>query len=142
MSKAENGDTVKVHYTGKLESGEVFDTSEGKPPLQFTIGKGTLIPGFEKGVVGMEVGDKKTIELSPEDAYGARREELMVAVKKSEFPTNITPTVGQRLQIRLQDGNPITVTIADLNEDSITLDANHPLAGYTLYFEVELVEIA
>ena len=138
---AKNGDSVKVHYTGKLENGDVFDTSKEKEPFEFTIGNEAVIPGFEKGVVGMGVGDTKTIEIAPEDAYGEKRDELVVDVEKSEFPDDITPSIGQRLQIRQQDGNPIVVTITDLNEDTITLDANHPLAGYTLFFDVQLIEI-
>jgi FKBP-type peptidyl-prolyl cis-trans isomerase 2 len=141
MGKVKDGDTVKVHYTGKLENGEVFDTSKEKEPFEFTVGKKAVIPGFETGVVGMEVGDTKTIEIAPEEAYGAKRDELVVEVKKSELPDDITPTIGQRLQIKQEGGNPIVVTITDLNEDIITLDANHPLAGYTLFFDVEVVDI-
>ncbi len=141
MSKVKDGDTVKVHYTGKLENGDVFDSSREKEPFEFTVGNKAVIPGFEKGVVGMGVGDTKTIEIPPEEAYGAKQDELVVVVNKSEFPDDITPSVGQRLQIKQQDGNPVVVTITDLTEDSITLDANHPLAGYTLFFEVEVVDI-
>lgn len=141
MSKIKDGDTVKVHYTGKLENGDVFDSSREKEPFEFTVGNKAVIPGFEKGVVGMGVGDTKTIEIPPEEAYGAKQDELVVVVNKSEFPDDITPSVGQRLQIKQQDGNPVVVTITDLTEDSITLDANHPLAGYTLFFEVEVVDI-
>lgn len=141
MSKVKDGDTVKVHYTGKLDNGEVFDTSRERDPFEFKLGDEAVIPGFEKGVVGMGVGDSKTIEISPDDAYGAKKEELVVEVQKSELPEDIIPSLGQRLQIRQQDGNPIVVTITDMNEDNITLDANHPLAGYTLFFDVELVEI-
>ncbi|UCB49267.1 MAG: peptidylprolyl isomerase [Deltaproteobacteria bacterium] len=142
MSKVKSGDTVKVHYTGKLENGDVFDSSREQEPFEFTVGNKAVIPGFEKGVVGMEVGDTKTIEIPPEEAYGAKQDELVVEVKKSEFPDDITPSIGQRLQIKQQNGNPIVVTITDLTEDSITLDANHPLAGYTLFFDVEVVDIA
>lgn len=141
MSKAKDGDTVKVHYTGKLDNGDVFDTSREREPFEFKLGDQAVIPGFEKGVVGMAVGDAKTIEISPEDAYGAKKEDLVVEVEKSELPEDITPSVGQRLQIRQEDGNPIVVTITEMDEDNITLDANHPLAGYTLFFDVELVEI-
>lgn len=142
MSKVKDGDTVKVHYTGKLENGDVFDSSREQEPFEFTVGNRAVIPGFEKGVLGMEVGDTKTIEIPPEEAYGEKQDELVVEVKKSEFPEDITPTVGQRLQIKQGDGNPIVVTITDLTEESITLDANHPLAGYTLFFDVEVVDIA
>ena len=141
MSKVKDGDTVKVHYTGKLENGEVFDTSKEQEPFEFTVGNKAVIPGFEKGVVGMEVGDSKSIEIPPEEAYGAKQDQLVVEVNRSEFPDDITPTIGQRLQIRQQDGNPIIVTITDLAEDIITLDANHPLAGYTLFFDVEVIEL-
>ncbi|MGD8983010.1 MAG: peptidylprolyl isomerase [Desulfobacteraceae bacterium] len=141
MSKVKDGDTVKVHYTGKLENGDVFDSSREREPFEFTVGNKAVIPGFEKGVIGMGVGDTKTIEILPEEAYGAKQDELVVEVQKTELPDDITPTIGQRLQIKQQDGNPIVVTITDLTEDSITLDANHPLAGYTLFFDVELVDI-
>jgi peptidylprolyl isomerase len=141
MSKVKDGDTVKVHYTGKLENGDVFDSSRERDPFEFTVGNKAVIPGFEKGVVGMGVGDTKTIEIPPEEAYGAKQDELVVVVKKSEFPEDITPSIGQRLQIKQQDGNPVVVTITDLTEDNITLDANHPLAGYTLFFDVELIDI-
>ncbi len=142
MSKVKDGDTVKVHYTGKLENGDVFDSSREQEPFEFTVGNKAVIPGFEKGVLGMEVGDTKTIEIPPEEAYGEKQDELVVEVKKSEFPEDITPSIGQRLQIKQGDGNPIVVTITDLTEDSITLDANHPLAGYTLFFDVEVIDIA
>jgi FKBP-type peptidyl-prolyl cis-trans isomerase 2 len=141
MSKAKDGDTVKVHYTGKLQNGEVFDTSREQEPFEFKIGDQTVIPGFERGIVGMGVGDTKTIEISPEDAYGEKKDELVVEVQRSELPEDITPSVGQRLQIRQQEGNPIIVTITQMSEDNVTLDANHPLAGYTLFFDVELLEI-
>lgn len=141
MSKVKDGDTVKVHYTGKLENGDVFDSSRERDPFEFTVGNKAVIPGFEKGVVGMGVGDTKKIEIPPEEAYGAKQDELVVVVKKSEFPEDITPSIGQRLQIKQQDGNPVVVTITDLTEDNITLDANHPLAGYTLFFDVELIDI-
>ncbi len=141
MSKVKDGDTVKVHYTGKLENGDVFDSSREREPFEFTVGNKAVIPGFEKGVVGMGVGDTKTIEIPPEEAYGPKQDELVVVVNKSEFPEDITPSVGQRLQIKQQDGNPVVVTITDLTEDSVTLDANHPLAGYTLFFDVEIVDI-
>ena len=142
MSQVKNGDTVKVHYTGKLENGKVFDTSEDRQPREFTLGSGKIIPGFEKGIIGMEVGEAKTITVPPEEAYGPRRNELIVDVEKTDLPENITPAIGKQLQIRQKDGNPIKVTITDMNEDTVTLDANHPLAGNTLFFDVELVEIA
>jgi len=141
MSPAKNGDTVKVHLTGRLENGEVFSKPEDEP-LEFTLGSGELIPGFEKGIVGMEAGQTKTIAVPPEEAYGPRNEELMVDVKKTTLPENITPVIGQQLQIRRRSGDLLKVTVAGVDEDTVTLDANHPLAGNTLLFEVKLVEIA
>ncbi len=142
MSKAKDGDTVKVHYTGKLENGTVFDTSTDRQPLELTLGSGKIIPGFEKGITGMGVGDRKTITVLPEEAYGPSRKELIVDIKKTDLPEDITPAIGKQLQVQQKDGNPIEITITDMDEDTVTLDANHPLAGNTLLFEVELVEIA
>ena len=142
MGQAKKGDTVKVHYTGKLENGEVFDSSKDREPLMFVIGKGNVIPGFEKEVVGMEEGDAKNISLAKEEAYGARQEELVTVVKKSEFPEDITPSVGMRLQMTPQKGNPINFVITAIDEENVTLDANHPLAGQTLIFDIQLVEIS
>ena len=142
MGQAKNGDTVKVHFTGRLENGEVFSNSKDDQPLEFTLGSGKIIPGFEEGIIGMEVGETKTITVPPEEAYGPRRKELIVDVEKTDLPENITPAIGEQIQIRQKDGNPIKVTITDMNEDTVTLDANHPLAGNTLFFHVELVEIA
>ncbi len=142
MSQAKDGDTVKVHYTGKLENGTVFDTSTDRQPLELTLGSGKIIPGFEKGITGMGVGDTKTITVLPEEAYGPSRKELIVDIKKTDLPEDITPAIGKELQVQQKDGNPIEITITDMDEDTVTLDANHPLAGNTLLFEVELVEIA
>ncbi len=140
--KAKNGDTVKVHYHGTLEDETVFDSSKGRDPLEFQIGSGQVIPGFENGIIGMEIGDTKTIIIPAEEAYGPRREELVVSVPKENFPENITPNMGQQLQIRQPDNNLINVIVTEINEESVTLDANHPLAGKTLIFEAELVAIA
>jgi peptidylprolyl isomerase len=142
MSQAKDGDTVKVHYTGRLENGEVFGTTKDEEPLELTLGSGKIIPGFEKGIAGMEVGDTKTITVPPGEAYGQRIKELIVDIKKTDLPEDITPAIGKQLQIRQKDGNPIEVAITDMDEDTVTLDANHPLAGNTLLFEVELLEIA
>ena len=142
MGQAQEGDTVKVHYTGKLDNGLVFDSSQDREPLEFKIGAGQVIPGFEKGIIGMEVGQSKTVKLPPEEAYGPQREELIAEVKKADIPENIKPSVGQRLSLRQPDGNTVNVTISDVNEESITLDANHSLAGKTLIFDIELVEIS
>ena len=142
MTRAKNGDTVKVHYMGRLEDGRVFETTKNHQPLEFVMGSGKIIPGFEKSVLGMEVGDTKTIRIPPDEAYGPRRQDLIVDIKKSDFPDNIRPAIGQRLQIRQPNGHFIDVIIMDMNEDLVTLDANHPLAGNSLIFDVELVEIA
>jgi len=141
MRQAKCGDRVIVHYTGKLENGEVFANSKVGEPFEFTIGKGEVIPGFERGVIGMEVGETKTITVPPEEAYGPRREELLVDVRKSALPENITPAIGEQLEIPQQDGNLIMVTIFDMSEDTITLDANHPLAGTTVTFIIQLIGV-
>jgi len=141
MSLAKCGDTVKVHYTGRLENGEVFTNSRESEPLEFTLGSGKAIPGFEKAVIGMAVGETKTITVPPEEAYGPRHEDLLVDVKKSNFPEDITPVIGHQLQIPQQDGEPLKVTVSYINEDIVTLDANHPLAGYTLIFDIILVAV-
>lgn len=142
MTTLKNGDTVKVHYTGTLDDGRVFDTSKDRDPLEFKVGEGQIIPGFEQGVVGMEVGETRDIEVAPENAYGSRQEELVMEVPVGEFPDHIEPEVGMQLQIKQQDGTPFGVVITDVADEAVTLDANHPLAGQTLYFQVELVEIA
>ena len=141
MRQAKSGDVVKVHYTGKTEGGNIFDSSRGGEPFQFTIGGGEIMSGIENSVIGMEVGDKKSIRLSSDEAFGPRREELVVEVKKEELPSDVTPEIGQRLQIRQEDGNPVVVTITNKNDVVVTLDANHPLAGRTVVYDLELIEI-
>ncbi|HUV30403.1 MAG TPA: peptidylprolyl isomerase [Acidobacteriota bacterium] len=142
MNKAKAGDTVKVHYTGKLEDGTVFDSSSGGDPLEFTIGQGRIIPGFENGIVGMVKDDKKTITTTSEEAYGSRREELMTTFDRSQLSDEIDPAVGMRLRMKKSDGGTIDVVVVDCNEKSVTIDANYPLAGKTLIFDVQLIEIA
>jgi len=141
VAKAKEGDTVQVHYTGKLKDGTVFDTSEEREPLSFTIGEERVIPGFEKAVVGMEPGDTKTEELPPEQAYGEHREDMVMELERDQLPDNLEPKVGQQLQLRMQNGQEVPVVITELGEESVTMDANHPLAGKDLVFEIELVEI-
>jgi FKBP-type peptidyl-prolyl cis-trans isomerase 2 len=143
MAQAKNGDKIKVHYTGKFEDGTVFDTSEERGPLEFTIGGGEVIPGFEQSIIGMEVDEKKSVTIPPEEAYGPRREELIWERKKSEFPEGISPAVGKQVGVRLNqpDAPLINAIITDVSEDTVTLDANHPLAGKTLVFDIELVGI-
>ena len=142
MSQAKDGDKVTVHYTGKLEDGTVFDSSQNRDPLEFQLGAGNVIPGFNDGIVGMGIGESRTISIPPDDAYGQRRDELTIEVDKSEFPEDIKPEIGQELQVQQPDGSPVQVTITDVTEEKVTLDANHSLAGKTLIFEIELVEIA
>ena len=142
MSPAADGNTIKVHYMGKLEDGTVFDSSQGRDPLEVILGTNAVIPGFEKGLLGMEVGDKKTITISSEDGYGPRRDELIMEVEKSAFPEDVTPEVGLQLQMQRGDGQSLPVTIVGIEDGKITLDANFPLAGKTLIFEVELMEVA
>jgi peptidylprolyl isomerase len=141
MAQVKQGDTVKVHYTGKLEDGTVFDSSQDREPLQFTVGQGQIIPGFEEPIVGMNPGEAKTITAPAEKAYGPRRDEMVVVVDRDQFPPDIEPEVGERLQLRQPDGTSVVVTIADVSDAEVTLDANHPLAGKDLIFDVEVVEI-
>jgi FKBP-type peptidyl-prolyl cis-trans isomerase 2 len=140
LSKVKEGDTVKVHYTGTLKNGEVFDSSKDKEPLEFTLGEGQLIPGFEKAVVGMAIGDSASIDIPSDEAYGEEREDLIINVPKDQLPEDITPQVGMQLQVNQGNGQPIPVRIKEVGETELTLDANHPLAGQDLSFEIELVE--
>jgi len=142
MPQAKDGDKVKVHYTGKFKDGEVFDSSVDREPLTFTLGARQLIPGFEKGVLGMEIGQTKSVEVAPGDAYGPYHDRLVSVVKKDQFPKTITPRVGQQLQTQDQSGRPVNVRVTEIKDEDVTLDANHPLAGKTLVFDIELVEIS
>jgi peptidylprolyl isomerase len=141
MSKARLGDTVSVHYTGKLGDGSVFDSSEGRDPLQFEIGSSTVIPGFEHAVVGMEPGESKTTTVPAEQGYGEREQSKVVEVERAQLPENIDLRVGQRLKLTDQQQNSTYVTVAEMSEAVVKLDANHPLAGQELVFDIELVEI-
>jgi len=138
---AKAGDTVKVHYTGTLADGKQFDSSVGKEPLEFTLGSSQVIAGFDKGVTGMKAGEKKTVTIPAAEAYGLYRDDLVFTIERSQLPTNITPAVGMRLQMLQQDGSNAVVTIKELTNATVTLDANHELAGKDLTFELELVEI-
>ena len=141
MTQAKIGDKVKVHFTGYLEDGTVFGSTMDEESFEFTIGEKNMLPGFENAVVGMQKGDIKTITLSPEDAYGPHKKELVSAMEKSGFPKELQLEVGKRLRVRTQDGKYTMVTIKDFTEDSIVLDENDPLAGKTLSFKIELIEI-
>ncbi len=138
---AQNGDTVRIHYTGRLTSGEVFDSSDGGDPLEFQVGAGQVIPGFDAGVRGMSVGDKKSIEIEPDDAYGPRVDALVNSISREGINLGeMQPEVGMNLIMQIADDQQIPVTITDVTDTHITLDANHPLAGEKLIFEVERVE--
>jgi peptidylprolyl isomerase len=141
MGEARQGDRVSVHYIGRLGDGSVFDTSKEREPLSFEVGSGQVIPGFDEAVSGMRAGERKTVTIPSESAYGPRRDELLLQVEKSAFPEEIEPEVGQRLQMSQGPGQVAIVTITDVREESVTLDANHPLAGEDLTFELELVRI-
>lgn len=141
MKQVKNGDTVKVHYTGKLASGFVFDTSNKRDPIQFTVGEGTVLAGFENAVVGMNQGEMKTIKIEADKAYGPYRKELVVEVKREEMPKHLQPKVGQRLHISQPNEQKVVVTVTEVTDVNVTLDANHPLAGQDLTFDIHLVEI-
>jgi peptidylprolyl isomerase len=138
---AKSGDTVKVHYTGRLEDGTVFDTSQEREPLEFTIGEGSIIPGFEEAVKGMQVGQSKEVNIPARQAYGEYREELLLMIDKAQLPKDLKPEVGQRLQMQQVEGGTSIVVVTEITETTITVDANHPLAGKNLIFEIEVVDI-
>jgi peptidylprolyl isomerase len=141
MRSAKHGDTVKVHYRGKLQDGSVFDVSD-REPLQFTIGGGQFIPGFEEAVVGMNPGDSKTTEVPAEKAFGHYQEDMVVVLPKSQFVDwDLEPTVGERVPIPRPDGQPIDVTVTEVTESDVIVDGNHPLAGEDLTFDIELIDI-
>jgi FKBP-type peptidyl-prolyl cis-trans isomerase 2 len=142
MSIVKEDSTVKVHYTGKLESGDVFDSSEGKEPLEFTLGTNQVIPGFEAGVLNMSVGDKKEITIEPDDAYGPSLNELILQVPADNFPKDHDPKIGDQYGLKSPDGRDMAVRVVAIDNENITLDANHPLAGKKLIFELELMDIA
>jgi peptidylprolyl isomerase len=141
MAQAQNGDKVRVHYQGKLRSGETFDSSEGREPLEFTIGSGQVIKGFDDGVTGMATGEKKTVEIPVGDAYGEKNDEMIIEFPKDQFPPDMNPEVGQQLMMNNGQGQSFPVNIVEVKEETVVLDANHPLAGQDLIFDLELVEI-
>jgi peptidylprolyl isomerase len=138
---AQQGDTVTVHYTGTLDGGDVFDTSREREPLEFTVGAGQVIPGFDRAVEGLAVGESREVRLEPDEAYGQPREDLVVEVPKSQFPPEGTPEVGQQVQVQVAPDQHRVATITEVADGAITLDLNHPLAGRALMFDVELVGI-
>jgi FKBP-type peptidyl-prolyl cis-trans isomerase 2 len=141
MQQVQNGDKVKVHYHGTLRNGETFDSSKGREPLEFTVGSGQVIKGFDEGVKGMKVGDKKTVEIAVKDAYGEKQQEMMIEFPKDQFPADMNPEVGMQLMMSNGSGQNFPVTVAEIREGSVVLDANHPLAGQDLIFDLELVSI-
>lgn len=141
MSQAKQGDSVKVHYTGKLDDGTVFDSSVGREPLDFTVGAGQLIAGFDEAVVGMAVGETKTVRIAPEQAYGPHNPEMTLQVPRSNLPAEIQPELGMQLEASQEGGHSMVVTVVEVTDESVTFDANHPLAGKTLTFEIEVVEL-
>ncbi|MRU16661.1 peptidylprolyl isomerase [Roseovarius sp. A21] len=142
MTQVKSGDTVRIHYTGTLADGQTFDSSEGRDPLEFTVGSGQIIPGLDAAIPGMTVGDKKTVEVPADDAYGQPDPNAQQAVPRAEIPDDIPLDLGTQLQVQTPQGQVMPVTVVDVTEEQVTLDANHPLAGKDLTFNIELVEIA
>lgn len=141
MSQVKSNDTVKVHYTGKLSNGQIFDSSVDKEPLQIKLGEGQLIPGFEKGLIDMKVNEKKTVTIPQDEAYGEVRKDLFQEIPKTELPPEINPEVGMGLVARNPDGSERQLRVAEVKPETIVIDANHPLAGQELIFDLELVDI-
>lgn len=142
MQQVKKGDTIKVHYHGKLVDGTMFDSSEGREPLEFEVGSGMVIPGFDEGVTGMAAGDKKTIHIPADEAYGPKQEDMVMEFPKERFPADMIPEVGMQLNMSNGQGQDFPVVIVELQEATVILDANHPLAGQDLIFDLELVEIS
>jgi peptidylprolyl isomerase len=142
MTQVKNGDTVKIHYTGTLADGAIFDSSTGHDPLEFTIGSGQVIVGFDEAVTGMEVGEKKNVTIAVGKAYGQRNEEMVIEVPRDQIPPEINPEVGQKLEMDNPDGQSMVVKIIEVTDERIVLDANPPLAGKELQFDIELVSVS
>lgn len=141
MQQVKSGDKVRVHYHGKLRNGETFDSSQGREPLEFTVGGGQVIKGFDQGVMGMQVGDKRTVEITVADAYGEKAEDMIVEFPRQQFPPDMKPEVGMQLMMNNGQGQSFPVVVKEVSEENVLLDANHPLAGEDLIFDIELVEI-
>ena len=141
MVQAKSGDTVKIHYTGKLDDGTIFDSSANREPLEFILDSGQVIPGFDSAVMGMSPGESKTEKIPMDQAYGPYRVEMVIEVDKQQLPPDLDPEVGQQLQIQQTNGQIIPVYVTEVNDSTVTLDANHPLAGQDLTFDIQLVEI-
>ncbi len=141
MTQAKHGDTVKVHYTGRFDDGQVFDSSSGREPLQFTIGQGQIIPGFEAAVLGMVPGQTKTEKILSDQAYGNHDENMVAEIERKLVPEDLKPEIGQELEMQRPNGETIPVIVTNVTESHVTIDANHPLAGKDLTFDIELLEI-
>jgi peptidylprolyl isomerase len=141
MAEAKQGDTVKVHYTVRLEDGTILGSTTNHEPLQFTIGEGEILPGFEEAIVGMNPGESKTVQVPADGAFGPHQEEMIVVVGRNRLPADLKPKAGESLLFRQEDGKTITVMVTDVSESSVTIDANHPLAGKDLTFDIQFVEI-
>jgi FKBP-type peptidyl-prolyl cis-trans isomerase SlpA len=141
MSQVKGNNTVKVNYTGKLSNGQIFDTSEGKEPIEFTLGLGRLIPGLEKGIIDMKLNEKKSISVAKEEAYGEVNPSLIQEVNKKDLPQDMEPKVGMGLVSKSPEGQEINLMVAEVKEDTIIIDGNHPLAGHDLIFDIEVLEI-
>ena len=142
MSAAVEGNKVKVHYTGTFDDGETFDSSQGQDPLEFEVGGGQVIPGFEQAVVGMKIGESKKVRIPETEAYGPHNPEMVIESDMSQFEEGLNPEVGQQFQTEMEDGQPVLLTVVEVEGDKVVMDANHPMAGKDLNFEIELVEIA
>ncbi|MCP5492055.1 MAG: peptidylprolyl isomerase [Chlamydiales bacterium] len=141
MSEAQTGSTVKVHYTGKLTDGTVFDTSQHVEPVVFVVGSGEIIPGFEQAIIGMQAGESKTVTIPCNEAYGPKRDDLVAEVERKDLPDDIKLEVGQKLQVGDEKAGTIIVSVVDLDDERVKLDANHPLAGEDLVFDIEVLEV-
>jgi peptidylprolyl isomerase len=141
MAQAKEGDVVRVHYTGRLDDGTVFDSSRDRDPLEFTLGDHEIIPGFEEAVVGMSPGEHKSAHIAAADAYGQRHEEMVATVARDTLPAELDPRIGQQIRARQPDGTDLVLTVTSVSSGNITLDANHPLAGRDLVFDIELVAV-
>ncbi len=141
MPKAKQGDKVRVHYTGTLTDGTVFDSSRERDPLEFIIGGGMVIAGFDDGATDLEVGENRTVTIPPERGYGPRREEMILVIPRNQFPAHLSPQIGDKYQVPDELGRVSMLTVVDLSDNNVTLDANHELAGKDLIFDIELIEI-
>ena len=141
MTEIKNGDVVRIHYTGKFMDGTPFDSSDGREPLEFEMGAGQIIPGLERSIEGMDVGDKETVTVPAAEAYGPRDDAQVQAIPRTAIPDGVDVDVGSRLQANTADGRTVNLTVVDLDDSSITVDANHPLAGRDLVFDIEVVDV-